>query len=111
MLKLGDVIHNQRTANGITLRKLAELTGLSAMYISEIENNKKAPTKVDTLKRIGDALGIQHTKLLFLAYQSQLKSGEPVVEDDPRVAVARTVMDPSTSVSKIEEIKRILETT
>ncbi len=33
-----------RKAKGITVRELAELTGMSKTYISDVENNHKVPT-------------------------------------------------------------------
>lgn len=38
--KLGNV----RQSKGISVRKLAEMTGMSKTYISAIENNHKIPT-------------------------------------------------------------------
>lgn len=52
-----------RKDKGISLRKLAELTGMSKTYISDVENNHKIPT-LYTLCLLGVHLGVS-PKALF----------------------------------------------
>lgn len=46
-----------RKAAGLSIRKLAEVTGLSVSTIQSIENGTKMP-RADTLKKIADACGV-----------------------------------------------------
>jgi len=60
---LANVIQQRRTASGLSLNRLAELTRLSRQMISFIETSRRIPT-VDTVARISRALGIPFSKLL-----------------------------------------------
>ena len=55
--RLGHDIHGLRKARGMTLADLAERTGRSVGFLSQIENGLKKPS-VGTLQSISDALGI-----------------------------------------------------
>ncbi len=63
-MPVGDAIRTLRQEKGYSLRKLAELTGVSAATISQIEKNKTSPNLI-VLKNISDALG--ETVVSFLA--------------------------------------------
>ncbi len=47
-----------RIKKKLSLRKLAELSGVSKSYLSELENNLKCPT-ILTLCKIADALDVK----------------------------------------------------
>lgn len=51
-----------RKEKGITVRQLAELSGCSRTYISDIENNHKIPT-IYTLCLLAVALGVKPEEL------------------------------------------------
>lgn len=54
---IGDLIKEERTKQGITIRHLADKVGISASYLSDMENgNRNVPLK--TLVKINDALGV-----------------------------------------------------
>ena len=44
IIKIKSKLKDVRGRKGITVRKLAEMTGLSKTYISEVENDHKIPT-------------------------------------------------------------------
>ncbi len=50
-----------RTQKGLSLEKLAQLTGLTKGYLSRIENSEKAPP-IYTLSRISRAMGLDITQ-------------------------------------------------
>ena len=54
---LGDQIRSIRKRQEITLKELAEKTGLSIGYISQIERNLTDPS-LSTLRKISGALGV-----------------------------------------------------
>jgi len=52
-----------RKEKGLTQEKLAELSGLSQQYLSDLENGKRNPTVV-TLYELAQALGVSYLELL-----------------------------------------------
>jgi len=56
-------IKNFRKKNGLTLQKLADLTGFTRSYLSHIENSKKAPP-IGTVTKIANAMGIDPVVIL-----------------------------------------------
>lgn len=60
---LGTAIQALRTGRGLSLRRLAELAGLSAGYLSQIENAKAEPS-IPSLRDIAAALDVSLVDLL-----------------------------------------------
>jgi transcriptional regulator with XRE-family HTH domain len=85
---LGRHIRTARTAHNLTLEQLAERTGLSRSYLSNVERNVNSPT-ISTLRTILDALGVS------LAQMFRTVEGERtlVVRPAERVERARTGND------------------
>ena len=63
---VGRAIRVIRTEHGMTRKGLAERSGLSYPYISEIETGKKSPSS-KALRSIADAIGIPPHELLAAA--------------------------------------------
>lgn len=57
-------LRSRRQQLGFTQERLAELSGLSEIYIREIEGMKKYPG-TDTLAKLAKALKIKETTLFF----------------------------------------------
>ncbi len=57
-LSIGQKVHEWRKDNGLTLLQLAQKTGLTAGYISQVENDKASPS-INTLKKISEALSVR----------------------------------------------------
>ena len=55
-LNFGEFIVAKRTAKGISLRKMAEIVGLSAPFWSDVEKGRKNPPKLDKLELIAQHL-------------------------------------------------------
>lgn len=66
-------IREFREEQGLSMRKLAERSGLSQSFISSIEAGKKQPT-LDSLLKLSSGLGISLIDLL---------GGDPVTESLP----------------------------
>lgn len=62
-LRTGRAVKQQREAAGLSLRMLAERSGVSSSMISDIERGAKSPT-VTTLVRLAQALGISAAALV-----------------------------------------------
>lgn len=63
---LGQVIAEQRRKAQLSQEALADLCGLHATYISQLERGVKSPT-VRVLRLIAEALGMSGAKLLAKA--------------------------------------------
>jgi transcriptional regulator with XRE-family HTH domain len=63
-VKLGRKIKSIRTGRGITIQDIAERSGLSKGFLSQVENDKTSPS-LNTLERIAEALETSLTYLLL----------------------------------------------
>ena len=72
-------IRKERLKLGWTLERLAQKTGLSKGYLSQIENSEKTPP-IGTLTKIAYGLGLGVTELI---------SGEPKAEERSRLSIVR----------------------
>jgi transcriptional regulator with XRE-family HTH domain len=60
---VGDNCARIRKGRGMTQEQLAERSGLSQQYISDLERGKRNPTVV-TLWELAQALGVSHVELV-----------------------------------------------
>ena len=94
---LGDYLKEQRVAAALSLRELAEQSGVSNPYLSMVERGVRNPS-AQVLQQIAKALHIS-------AEQLYIRAGLLSIEDDPRGSVELAVLnDPRLS----EEQKRSL---
>ena len=56
--KFGELIRSQRVEKGLSIRKLAELTGLSSGAISRWESGKRIPS-IESFNKVMAALGAE----------------------------------------------------
>jgi transcriptional regulator with XRE-family HTH domain len=89
---LGAVIRAQRTARGLSLRELAEATGVSNAYLSQLERGRHEPS-LTVLSAVGRALGLSLESLLGragLLGPERADAGAPDTESaiaaDPRLS-------------------------
>jgi len=59
-MNFGDTIYFRRKQMGLSLRKLAKIVGLSAMFIWDIEKRNRYPSE-GNLKKLSKALGVKIT--------------------------------------------------
>jgi transcriptional regulator with XRE-family HTH domain len=78
-MQLGGKIRDLRLRRGFTVQKLADATGLSKGFISQVENDRTSPS-LSTLRDLATAL---QTSMAYL-----------VVEDDPTLHVVRAAERP-----------------
>jgi len=78
-MQLGRKIRDLRLRRGLTVQKLADATGLSKGFISQVENDRTSPS-LSTLRDLAAAL---RTSMAYL-----------VVEDDPTLHVVRAAERP-----------------
>lgn len=63
---LGEFIRQKRVDSKLTLREFARRLGLTASYVSDIENDRRAPSE-DVLTKIGQELGVPADELIARA--------------------------------------------
>ena len=67
MLKMiGDVLKRTRAIYGFKASEMSSILGISASYLSEIENNKKQPS-LELLEKYADVYGIRLSSLILLS--------------------------------------------
>lgn len=62
-MDIGSKIRQERTKRNIKQYELAEKSGISNTYLSDIENGRTTPS-IKTLKRIAAALGLECSSFL-----------------------------------------------
>jgi transcriptional regulator with XRE-family HTH domain len=65
-MNLGKAIKTIRQQRGINQTSLAELSGITQTYLSQIESNQKEPN-ISTLRSIADQLNVPLPILFFLS--------------------------------------------
>lgn len=96
MEKLSDIIHKARIELGITMRELARRTGLSVMYVSDIENENKIPIKGEGLKKLSEQLKLNYTNLVGIAKQTKINkllSKSNINDNDIKCMLAREISE------------------
>ena len=108
--KFGDYIAQKRLEKNISLRKMADMVGLSAPYWSDIEKNRKNPPSLDKLELIASILGLpedEKTVMLDLAGNGRNTVGpdipEYIKENDYVAAALRTARDLGASQDDWEQ--------
>jgi len=64
--RLGKIIKQQRLISGLTLRELADSSGVSSSHIGRIERGERYPS-AHVLRRIAGHLGFEQSELFSLA--------------------------------------------
>ena len=98
---LGEFIAGQRRSAQLSLRQLAELTGISNPYLSQIERGLRKPS-ADILQQIAKALKISAESLYVKAGILESDGEEPDVVE----AVRR---DPHLDAGQKETLLRVYE--
>ena len=88
---LGQYLHDQRHARGLTMAEAAARADTSAAYWSQIEGGQVKLPGADLRRRIAGALGIRHVDILIAA--GELTAEEAGREDAPDDAVERVIAE------------------
>lgn len=67
----GDVLREKRMEKGYSLRKFAQLVGVSPTYLSQVEQNNVDPPTADRVKRMAEILGESVDDMTALAGRLQ----------------------------------------
>jgi transcriptional regulator with XRE-family HTH domain len=63
----GQVLRERRVAKGISLRKFAELVGVSPTYLSQVEQGNADPPTAERVRKMAGLLGEHADELIALA--------------------------------------------
>src|SRR5688572_33407883 len=91
---LGPSVRRLREAQQLSLRTLAERTGFSASFLSQVENGQASPS-ISSMERIATALGVSLGEFFQTAETNPL----PVVRAD-----ARAVLNSGWSKAQLEAL-------
>ena len=83
---IGDVLKRTRIIYGYKAREMSSELGISASYLSEIENNKKQPS-LELLQKYADIYGIRLSSLILLS-----ENMEKAEKSDKGTAFIRNMM-------------------
>jgi len=105
MERLGYILCKARTDRGITIRQMSKDLGISAMYISEIENSKKIPLRGDVLPRISVYLNLNPDEIVKMAFSEKSNEKISEISNNLSLSVARKTME----IKDPEMLKKILK--
>lgn len=94
---VGNIIHQHRVAQGLTIAQLAELANVSDSYISRIELGTVKDTHISKLETVAQALGIKLTDLFNDTapdpYTVELINALADLPEEKRVAVTTRLLE------------------
>jgi len=97
-------IRKRRQERGCTLEKLAQVSGLSKGYLSQIENCEKNPP-ISTLIKIAHGLGVDVITLIGGSASQPENPKISIVRPDERLPIAHTAAPPGSSYEAINHKK------
>ncbi len=99
---IGDVLKRMRAIYGYKANEMSSALGISASYLSEIENNKKQPS-LELLKKYADFYGVRLSSLILLSesMEDAEKSGKGTAFI--RSMMARLIQNMSKMVEDLDE--------
>jgi transcriptional regulator with XRE-family HTH domain len=107
---LGTALRLARQRAGLTMQRLAELSGVSQPHLSQMENGKVSPS-INTLYRLANAMGISAQQLLPEARGTSLEvvragsvPATPIV-DRPDAATAQVLVGAPDRMLQVQEVQ------
>lgn len=80
-----DQLRDMRKLKGFTIRELADRSGVSAAYISQLENGNRGVPSPEVLMKLSEGLNVSYSALMELA--GYLQSDEAAKETGLKVPV------------------------
>jgi transcriptional regulator with XRE-family HTH domain len=96
---LGRIIKQQRLISGLTLRELADSSGVSSSHIGRIERGERFPS-AHVLRRVARHLGFEESELFTLAGYF---SPQPPTAAERKAADSFTQLDPIVARALAQE--------
>ncbi len=113
----GDFLQKKRTEKEITLRKMAEMIGITAPYLTDIEKDRRNPPEMEKLETIARILNLsdEDKAIMFDLAGKKRNSVAPdlpeyIMERDYVSAALRTARDLDASEQEwlnfVEDLKK-----
>ncbi len=102
---LGSYIRRARSAKRVTLRQLAAAVGVTPSYLSDIENDRRAPSE-DVLQRIAGQLELDLDELLALRGRLDQATEEYLRRFPAAVKLFRRIAKQELDESQLAELER-----
>lgn len=67
LMSFGKYLKTKRKEKNLSMNKLGELTGITAMYISQLESGKRVKPSIEVLKKFSEGLEIPYEDLMVAA--------------------------------------------
>jgi transcriptional regulator with XRE-family HTH domain len=112
MKRLGSFLREKRVERDLTLGQLADEVGVSAMFISDIENGKRIPSSGKAITGLSRFFGIDMSEIKKMAEMTRTAialalDNEKSVQD-AKISLARTIALNDLSEEKLKKIEDIL---
>lgn len=80
MNEFGEALKTARIDARKTLRETGKFVGFSIGYLSDIEQGRKAPPDLDTVRKLQDFLRVKNDKLITLASDARTRRPTEVIQ-------------------------------
>ena len=70
------VLKMLRVSNDLTIKELAEKTGISASYISDLENGRKKEPSIEIIQKYSEALNVSIDTIVYFTKEAKGKQWE-----------------------------------
>ena len=88
IINFGAFLQMKREEKGITLRKMAELLGFSAPFLSDVEKDRRNPPDLSKLEQIAEILGLSYEEKQTM-FNLAGKKRDSVAPDLPEYIMSR----------------------
>lgn len=97
-------LKDMRKMKGFTIRELADRSGVSAAYISQLENGNRGIPSPDVLMKLSEGLNMPYTELMQIAgyLEKSTQSREEGAYRKPRINLRRFLRDNDLTFDGIE---------
>lgn len=78
-----DKLRDMRKMKGFTIRELADRSGVSAAYISQLENGNRGIPSPDVLMKLSEGLNTSYSELMDIAGYLETSQANQPFQSDP----------------------------
>jgi transcriptional regulator with XRE-family HTH domain len=95
LMNFYEKLRDMRKLKGFTIRELADRSGVSPAYISQLENGNRGVPSPDVLMKLSEGLNTPYSNLMEIAGYLEQASGRPLNDSyvKPRVNLRRFLQE------------------
>jgi transcriptional regulator with XRE-family HTH domain len=109
-MEFKEYLKQLRDAQKLSLRKLDSLSGVSHVYLSQIENGNRGVPSPDVLKKLAAPLGVSYKELMTAAGYWGRESSAPTLDEEwPEVASVLRGSGRKMTAEERQRIARIIK--